>query len=280
MISVGDIVARKSYGMDVYFRVIEIYKKHNVDIAHLKGIDVRLWADAPLSDLVKINTADYQRYLNRVVALVREKKEYIHKERNLRYYMRGNQGEQYFKRPGAVLHLDGDPEYLEMCLNTYKELNIPAYGYVVAEKDQPRLVEELYFKHLPDIIVLTGHDALIKNKADFHDLNSYRNSRYFIEAVKILRQKIDRDKDNLVIFAGACQSYFEALLEAGANFASSPERVLIHAYDPVFVAEKIAYSSIYDPLTVREVVTNTITGAKGIGGVDTRGKLRLGFPMI
>ncbi|GAV22147.1 sporulation peptidase YabG [Carboxydothermus pertinax] len=280
MISVGDIVARKSYGMDIYFRVVEVNKKNNVEIAHLKGIDVRLCADAPLTDLVKINTADYQRYLSRIMDKVREKKDYIRKERNLRYYMRGDQGEQYFKRPGTVLHLDGDPNYLEMCLHTYQELNIPSYGYVVPEKDQPERVEELYYKHLPDIVVLTGHDALLKNKSNLKDLNSYRNSRYFVEAVRILRQKIDRDKDNLVIFAGACQSYFEALLEAGANFASAPERVLIHAYDPVFVAEKIAYSSIYDPLTVREVVINTITGSKGIGGVDTRGKLRLGFPMV
>ncbi len=28
-------------------------------------------------------------------------------------------------------------------------------------------------------------------------------------------------------FAGACQSYFEALISAGANFASSPARILI-----------------------------------------------------
>ena len=33
----------------------------------------------------------------------------------------------------------------------------------------------------------------------------------------------------LIIVAGACQSHFEALLQAGANFASSPGSVLIHA---------------------------------------------------
>jgi spore coat assembly protein len=84
--------------------------------------------------------------------------------------------------------------------------------------------------------------------------------------------------DDLVIFAGACQSHYEALLAAGANFASSPQRVMIHAYDPVFVVEKIAYTSIFDPISIREVITDTITGFSGIGGVETRGKFRLGLP--
>ena len=38
--------------------------------------------------------------------------------------------------------------------------------------------------------------------------------------------------DQLVIFAGACQSHFESLIQAGANFASSPSRVNIHALRP------------------------------------------------
>jgi spore coat assembly protein len=53
---------------------------------------------------------------------------------------------------------------------------------------------------------------------------------------------------------------------------------LIHAYDPVFVIEKIAYTSIYDPVPLKEVIAGTITGFDGIGGVETRGKHRLGIP--
>ena len=31
-------------------------------------------------------------------------------------------------------------------------------------------------------------------------------------------------KKELAIFAGACQSYYEAIMAAGANFASSPRK--------------------------------------------------------
>ena len=64
---------------------------------------------------------------------------------------------------------------------------------------------------------------------------------------------------------------YEALLEAGANFASSPKRVLIHAYDPVFVMEKVAYTSIYDPIVLKDIISSTITGFDGIGGVERNG---------
>lgn len=95
--------------------------------------------------------------------------------------------------------------------------------------------------------------------------------------MKIART-FEKNLDDLIIFAGACQSYYEALLEAGANFASSPRRVLIHAYDPVFVMEKIAYTSIFDPIALKEIIAGTITGFDGIGGLETRGKYRLGVP--
>jgi spore coat assembly protein len=67
-------------------------------------------------------------------------------------------------------------------------------------------------------------------------------------------------------------------LDAGANFASSPSRVLIHCLDPVFVCEKIAYTNIERVVSIQEALENTITGTKGIGGLQTRGKYREGFP--
>ena len=84
--------------------------------------------------------------------------------------------------------------------------------------------------------------------------------------------------DDLVILAGACQSHYEAILDAGANFASSPKRVLIHAFDPVFVAEKIAYTSIHELVLLQDIIESTITGFDGVGGFETSGKHRLGVP--
>jgi len=71
---------------------------------------------------------------------------------------------------------------------------------------------------------------------------------------------------------------FKKIIEAGANFASSPYRVLIHALDPVMVCEKIAFTSINQVISPQDVISKTITGVKGIGGIETRGKYRDGFP--
>ena len=50
-LEIGDIVARKSYGCDVCFKVVDIDDKDAKKIATLKGIIYRLEADAPASDL-------------------------------------------------------------------------------------------------------------------------------------------------------------------------------------------------------------------------------------
>ena len=48
----GDIVSRKSYGNDIIFSIKRIIKlKNNKKIVILKGIDVRIEADAPIEDL-------------------------------------------------------------------------------------------------------------------------------------------------------------------------------------------------------------------------------------
>jgi spore coat assembly protein len=53
-LAIGDLVVRKSYDQDVVFKVVSL----NEGIALLRGICARVIADAPLSDLVKVNS-DY-----------------------------------------------------------------------------------------------------------------------------------------------------------------------------------------------------------------------------
>lgn len=183
-----------------------------------------------------------------------------------------------FGRPGRILHIDGDPDYLQVCLKTYKGLLIDAVGVAIAENEQSDRVLELVREIKPDIIVLTGHDGMFKKTGDeVLNLDNYRNSKYFVDTVRKLRI-YEPSYDELVIFAGACQSCYEALLDAGANFASSPNRVLIHCLDPVLVCEKVAYTNIEKFVAIGDVIKNTITGIKGIGGMQTRGKYREGFP--
>ena len=82
------------------------------------------------------------------------------------------------------------------------------------------------------------------------------------------------DKDALVIFAGACQSYYEALIEAGANFASSPKRVSINVLDPVKIAILVATKHVGSYLDINEILSVTTNKNEGIGGIDTKGVAR------
>jgi spore coat assemly protein len=285
---IGDTVVRKSYGKDVTFRVIDITESEKGIIYVLKGINVRLIADSQGDDLEQVRESYegetdeiFNRKVNKAIKRALATREDLYRfEDTLRLSKSSKSStskELVFGRPGRVLHVDGDPEYLEACLKVYKQLGIEAAGKIITEKEQPIKVVEAVKQLKPDIVVLTGHDSIIKHAHDYRDLNNYRSSKYFVEAVTELRN-YESSYDELVIFAGACQSCYEKILDSGANFASSPSRVLIHCLDPVFVCEKVAYTNIDRIVSIQEVVENTITGIKGIGGLQTRGKHREGYP--
>ena len=87
-------------------------------------------------------------------------------------------------------------------------------------------------------------------------------------------RKYDKETNSkLVIFAGACQSYFEALICAGANFASSPGRILIDFVDPIIVAEKVAITEKYKYITIDDIERDLRDGKKGINGIGANGKM-------
>ncbi len=283
---IGDYVARKSYRYDILFKIVDIIKRPNrPDQLILKGVSLRIIADSPENDLYKVPLSKMDNFKNSFDKIIdnsidkimdQRKKENISSsmERSL-----GNLGRRdaAFGKAGKVLHIDGDGEYLELCLKTYKKLEIEAVGKQISESEQPKVIKELLREYMPDILVVTGHDGLVKGFKDFKNIHSYRNSNYFIDTVKTAR-KYESNMDDLVIFAGACQSHYEAILNSGANFASSPHRVLIHCLDPVFICEKVAYTSVDKFVSMEEALENTITGVKGVGGLQTRGKYRHGLP--
>lgn len=141
----------------------------------------------------------------------------------------------------------------------------------ILEKNQSKYVKILLQRYKPDILVITGHDGMIKKETDFRNVLNYRNSKYFIETVKEARNYRNYGKD-LVIFAGACQSYYEALISEGANFASSPARILIDFIDPLIVAEKVAITDSSKYVTMQDIKDELRDGEKGIGGVGAKGK--------
>lgn len=112
---------------------------------------------------------------------------------------------------------------------------------------------------------------MLKNGTDKNNIYNYRNSKYFINTVKEAR-KWANSSEKLVIFAGACQSYFEALINAGADFASSPGRVLIDFVDPLIVAQKIAETDIHNYISIGDIESFLTSGTKGISGTIVRGK--------
>jgi spore coat assembly protein len=302
-VKIGDVVVRKSYGGDITFKIIDIKSKDYIEVYLLKGINLRIEADSPIEDLEavgednigeidkifnkKVNASIKRVLMNRIkgnrayrgdrVANVDTNEKVRNSQFKQEKYKDYKNKDMMFGRPGKILHVDGDAEYLEVCLKTYKQLSLDAVGHVISEKDQASAIVNLVKEVKPDIVVITGHDGMVKGITDYVNLSNYRNSKYFVEAVIALRA-YNSNYDDLVIFAGACQSCYEALLDAGANFASSPNRVLIHCLDPVLVSEKIAYTNIDSVVAIEEVIQNTITGLTGIGGLQTRGKYREGFP--
>lgn len=71
---------------------------------------------------------------------------------------------------------------------------------------------------------------------------------------------------------GACQSFFEAIIAAGADFAASPGRILIDFVDPLIVAEKIAITDENIFISANEISREIKEGSQGISGIGVNGK--------
>jgi len=279
---IGDIVARKSYNRDIIFKIVGFnIDSRNEKYAILKGIAFRIIADSYLDDLEVVNPSDIKDILidkNVETLLYKSMRSAQERQKSINApTIKQSTNPNVYGMPGKVLQIDGDKEYLKICLDVYTELGIPAVGVAIPEANQYKEIINLLEKHNPDILVITGHDALVSKKGNMSDLSNYKNSLNFIKSVKQAR-KWEPNIDNLVIFAGACQSNYEQLIRSGANYASSPGRIMIHALDPVFVVEKIACSRIDTIVPIEEVIEQTVTGIKGIGGCETRGKFRWAMP--
>ena len=91
---INNYVTRNSYNNDTIFKIIDIIDNNYI----LKGVDIRLFADSPIEDL---NLCDYSIEEDKIDDYM-----YLKMERN-----------NYFYLPGKVLHIDGDKDYLNRCLN-------------------------------------------------------------------------------------------------------------------------------------------------------------------
>ena len=82
----------------------------------------------------------------------------------------------------------------------------------------------------------------------------------------------------MLIIAGACQSNYEELIKAGADFASSPKRVNIHALDPAIIATAISLTEKNKEIDLIELLKKTKYGKDGMGGLIVNGLMYVGYP--
>ena len=252
----GDYVTRNSYGNDTVFKVINVVD----DMVYLKGVEVRLYADALVTDLkIEENVVE-----DETLDEVDIKDELL---------TRGD----YFYLPAKVLHIDGDEDYLNRCLKFYKRNGILAIGKKINEKNVYEQIPMLLKEYKPDIVIITGHDAYMRKKGDINDLNNYKNSAYFVKAVKACR-RYEKSHEKLVVIAGACQSNYEELIKAGANFASSPKRVNIHALDPAIIASTISLTERNKEIDLKKLLDKTKYKEEGMGGIICNGLMYVGYP--
>ena len=253
MIGIGDYVTRKSYQGDIVFKVIDIKGDNFI----LSGVCIRLLADSPKGDLVLyeevIDDDNFGDVFNKYKTLDRS---------------------EYFYLPGKVLHIDGDRDFLDKCMTFYKKNKIKAYGIYFSEDELAENIVELLEKYNPDILVITGHDAMYKKRRQTGD---YKNTDNFIKSIREAR-KFEKSHEKLLIIAGACQSNYEELIKAGANFASSPKRVNIHALDPAIVAASLSFSDKNNNIDLISILEKTKYGVDGMGGIITKGTMYVGYP--
>ncbi len=275
----GDIVGRKSYKKDVIFTVKNIIETRNGKIAILKGITKRVEADCQIEDLELIQKQELKKVIKELDKNIEKRiQQNKRKEEDKNYTIglltKNNRSKEKIIT-GKILHLDGDKKYSEKSYRYYQKLGLNAIVKNIPEYKQPKVVYNLLEIYNPDILVITGHDGMIKKGRDYHNVYNYRNSRHFINTVKEARRYDSEYKRNLVIFAGACQSYFEAIISAGANFASSPARILIDFLDPLVVAEKVAFTEKYKYITIDDIAKEIRDGKRGISGIGANGKMTI-----
>ena len=144
----GDIVSRLSYDKDIAFFISDIIKIDNELIAILKGLTIRIEADAPLYDLRLLEEDRVYKLLNEFDSNLENVKKNIlinkkvpNKRSRVDY--------------GRILHLDGDKKYSEKSQRFYKNLGLDVTVKNIAESRQPQLIEYLLSKYTPDILVIT-----------------------------------------------------------------------------------------------------------------------------
>ena len=169
----GEYVTRESYNNDLVFQIIDIED----DIAYLRGVDVRLYADSELDDLnkVTIKKETDRTDIEKVESL-------ISLDRN-----------EYFYLPGKIVQFDSDKFYLDRCIKFYKDMHLEAYGIKVKENE----IEE--FKKL----ILSLGKSEVESQERLIDLTVENLKKLTVESKEDIKNKGNLYK-KLITFSGIC----------------------------------------------------------------------------
>ncbi len=176
------------------------------------GVHYRIEADAPIEDLEKIEKDKIEIEKRGIETKINKRINMIGKD----IFIKNRYSNSKITN-ALILHLDGDRKYSQKSEKYYKKLGLNAIVKNIPESRQPQIIGNLIRKYNPDILVITGHDGMIRNGTNYNDIYNYRNSKYFINSV-IEAKKATNERKDLVIFAGACQSYFEAIIASRCKF--------------------------------------------------------------
>ncbi len=173
-----------------------------------------------------------------------------------------------------ILHLDGDKKYSKKAFNYYNNMNLNAIVKNIPENRQPEEVISLLEIYKPDILVATGHDMMLKKGQDLYKVENYKNSKYFAKTVRNARLW-ERSDEKLAIFAGACESFYEAIMIEGANFATSPARIMVEYRDPIIIATHIACTDSKKILKMDDLIPYLKSNFNAVGGNMAKGKKKV-----
>lgn len=252
-VKVNDLVYYKKDDTKLIYRV----EKIDLENVFIKGINHRINRNVLIDDVVVALESDIEKEKEYTKRILFKSKNILMRNKSTKYL------------PGKILHIDGDQEYLDKCKELYDEANLYSMGICIKEEELENKLDMILQKVSPDIIVITGHDLF--EGTDIKNLSHYKNTKYFMNAVKKIRKIMHHD---CVVIAGACQSNFEALVASGADYASSPKRINIHTFDPAVIAICVATTS-FTSLVSDNLFQYIENGKDAFGGVQTYGKMKL-----
>ena len=141
----GTIVTRKSYENDILFRVEDIVNTIQGKYAVLKGISIRIKANAPIEDLSIVDKKTAKKELaklnEKVESRISENRNFLNSYINILC--------------GKILHLDGDRRYAEKSARYYRKMGLNAIVKNVPENKQSMVIGNLIRRYKPDIVVIT-----------------------------------------------------------------------------------------------------------------------------